>query len=132
MPQSKCVPRYLVPPCIERADGAGPAIDLGLLRGKLLVVTLGVNNVLEQEGLAISIWGSASGTEWGARPLASFPAKSYCGVYSTFLNLAHYPTIRYLRVEWKMSRWAKRDSTRMFGFFVSIEESISRVNAAVA
>ncbi len=132
MPQTTCLRRYLVPPCVERDDGAGSAIDLGPLRGKLLVVTLGINDVLEHEGLAISVWGSASGSEWGARPLVVFPGKSYCGVYSTFLNLANHPTIRYLRVEWKMSRWAKRNSTCMFGFYISLEESISRINAAVA
>ena len=132
MPQSKCVPPYLLSPCIERQDGTGPAIDLGPLRGKLLVVTLGLHNLLEQEGLAISSLGSASGSEWGARPLVSFPEKSFCGVYSTFLNLDNYPTIRYLRAEWKMSRWAQRDSSRMFGFYISLEESVSRVNAAVA
>jgi hypothetical protein len=117
---------------VERNDGAGPAIDVGSLRGNLLEVRLGINNVLEQERLAVSIWGSASGTEWSDRPLVSFPGKSYCGVYSAFLNLANYPAIRYLRVEWKMSRWANRGSTRMFGFFVSMEESVSRINAAVA
>ena len=132
MGELTCVPQYLVPPCIARDNGAGPVIDLGSLRGKLLVLTLGINNVLEEENLTVSIWGSASGTEWGARPLLSFPQKSYCGVYSTCLYLANRPDIRYLRVEWKMSRREERDIAPLFGFQVSLQESTSQINRAVA
>ena len=132
MPQLSYAPNYLVPPSIKQNDGVGPVIELGAMHGKLLVVTLGINNVLEQESLAISIWGSASGTEWGTKPLLSFPRKSYCGLYAAFLNLANYPTIRFLRVEWKLSPLRNQDSRLMFGFYVSLKESHSSVNAAVA
>jgi hypothetical protein len=86
LPQLCYAPNYLVPPSIKQNDGVGSVLELGAMYGKLLVVTLGVNHVLEQESLAISIWGSASGTEWGTKPLLSFPRKSYCGLYATFLN----------------------------------------------
>lgn len=122
----------LVPFSTKGSDGAGPAVELGPLRGKLLVVTLGINHVVEQEALAISIWGSATGTEWGAKPLLALPRKSYCGIYTAFLNLANAPAVKFLRVEWKMSRLRNRDSRLMFGFSVSVEESHSSLNAAVA
>lgn len=125
-------PKYLVPQRIERGDGAGEVIDLGEDRGKLLLITLGINHVLEKACLAASIWGSASGTEWGPRPLVSFPQKCYCGVYSTFLNLEQYPRVRYLRVEWKMSRWDKGRAEPLFGFYLFIEPSRSEVSTAVA
>ena len=132
MPQTAYAPKYLIPQCVERADGIGPAIDLGGLRGKLLVVTVGINDVLEQEGLTVSIWGSATGTDWDTKPLLNFPQKSYCGQYATLLNLANRPNIRFLRVEWKMSRWGQRDSELLFGFSVSLEDSLSHVSSAVA
>src|SRR5271167_657291 len=132
MPEVMSAPKYLVPQCIERADGVGPAIDLEELRSKLLVVTLGINEVLEQEGLSVLIWGSATGSDWGGRPLLSFPQKSYCGEYATLLNLEHRPDIRFLRVEWKMNRWAHRDSDLRFGFEVSLQDSLSHVSSAVA
>jgi hypothetical protein len=131
MPQSAYAPNCLVPSSTRSSDGVGPLIELGPLRGKLLLVTLGINNVVEQEALAISIWGSASETGWGIKPLLSFPKKSYCGVYTAFLNLANYPAVRFLRVEWKMSRLRNRNCGLMFGFSVSLEESHSSVNAAV-
>lgn len=133
MPQLSCAPtKYLIPERIENTDGVGPAIDLGELQGKLLVVTLGINDVLEEEGLAISIWGSSSGTGWGPRPLLSMPPKSYCGVYATILNLARHPEVRFLRVQWTMIPRSQRNSGLKFGFYVALEDSLSHINAQVA
>lgn len=132
MVQLASEPKYLLPQRVERTSGVGAATDLGPLRGKLLVVTLGINDVLEHEGLVVSIWGSATGTDWGTRPLLTFPQKSYCGQYATLLNLANHPAVKFLRVEWKMSRWAQRNSDVLFGFHVCMSDSLSRVHSAVA
>ena len=123
---------YLVPECMARADGMGPIMDLHAHCGKLLVLTLGINHVIEQERLILSVWGSANGIDWGTKPLFAFPQKHYCGIYSTFLNLARYPKVRYLRAEWNMSRWGKEDPTPMFRFYVLAEESGSHTRTAVA
>ena len=40
--------------------------------------------------------------------------------------------VRFVRVQWKMSRWSKRETMPMFGFYVYAEESGARVSAAVA
>ena len=63
------LPRFLLPECIAQADGLGPKIELGSDAGKLLVLTLGINRILEQERLNVSIWGSPDGVDWGATPL---------------------------------------------------------------
>jgi hypothetical protein len=126
------LPQYLLQENIARADGVGPEIELAAYRGKLLVLTLGINRIIEQESLQTQIWGSADGLDWGVKPLASFPPKSYCGMYSILLNLASRPDIRCLRVTWKMNRWAKGDPLPLFGFYVLAEESGARVSAAVA
>ncbi|HUA18473.1 MAG TPA: hypothetical protein VMU80_22495 [Bryobacteraceae bacterium] len=123
---------FLLPESIARADGIGPEIDLGPKRGKLLVLTLGITRILEQESLEVSVWGSPDGESWSARPLAKFPPKYYCGLYSILLNLGSHHDMRFVRVQWKMSRWCKRDSLPMFGFYVYAEESGSRVSTAVA
>ncbi len=132
MLQVSDAPKYLVPQCQERNDGVGSIIELGDLRGKLLVVTLGINVVVEQEGLEISIWGSAEGSDWGVKPLLMFPQKSYCGVYATILNLTKKPAIRFLRVQWTMSRRAEQSSDLLFGFYVSLEEVHSDFSTAFA
>lgn len=123
---------FLLPESIARADGTGPEIELGSKQGKLLVLTLGITRILEQESLEVSVWGSPDGERWGARPLAKFPPKFYCGLYSILLNLGAHDDARFIRVQWKMSRWSKRDTMPMFGFYVYAEESGARVSVAVA
>ncbi len=125
------LPNFLLPESIARADGMGPEIELGSQQGKLLVLTLGITRIIEQESLEASVWGSSDGANWGVRPFATFPPKFYCGLYSTLLNLASRPEVRFVRVQWKMSRWSKGE-TPMFGFYVYAEESGARVSAAVA
>ncbi|MGP0071645.1 MAG: hypothetical protein ACLPWF_06895 [Bryobacteraceae bacterium] len=122
----------LLPESIVRANGIGPEIDLGSKRGKLLVLTLGITRILEQESLEVIVLGSPDGEQWESKPLAKFPPKFYCGLYSILLNLGSRPDVRYLRVHWKMSRWSKRESMPMFGFYVYAEESGARVSVAVA
>ncbi len=122
----------LLPESIARADGTGPEFQLGPNRGKLLVLTLGITRIIEQESLDVSIWGSHDGKNWGLRPLAKFPPKFYCGIYSVLLNLAAQPDISFVRVDWKMSRWSRGEATPMFGFYVYAEESGARISTAVA
>jgi hypothetical protein len=123
---------FLLPESIARADGIGPEFQLGPNRGKLMVLTLGITRIIEQENLDVSIWGSTDGENWGMRPLAKFPPKFYCGIYSVLLNLAAHPEIAFVRVQWRMSRWSRGETTPMFGFYVYAEESGARISAAVA
>jgi hypothetical protein len=123
---------FLLPESIARADGIGPEMDLGSKRGKLLVLTLGITRILEQESLEVTVWGSPDADKWDGKPLAKFPPKFYCGLYSILLNLGSRSDVRFIRVQWKMSRWSKRESMPMFGFYVYCEESGARVSVAVA
>ncbi len=107
-PRSKC----LLSDTVLRADGIGDAVDLSDYRGKLLVVTLGINAVVERTGLTVSVWGSPDQLDWGTKALVTFRQRQYCGVYSVLLNLAHCPDVRSLRVQWSMSRWGKGERTR--------------------
>ena len=130
--ESMTKPLYLLPEHLSRTDGTGPALDLGAKTGKLLVVTLGINHVVEHGGLIVSIWGSEDGENWGLKPLVSFPQKYYCGFYSVLLNLAKNPSIRYLRPQWTMKAWAKRQALPLFSFHLFAEESGARLTTAVA
>ena len=102
------LPTLLLPESVARADGNGPEFDLGSKRGKLLVLTLGITRIIEQESLEVSIWGSCDGEKWGLRPIATFPPKFYCGIYSMLLNLSSKSDVRFVRVTWRMSRWSKQ------------------------
>ncbi|MBI4890338.1 MAG: hypothetical protein HY821_06910 [Acidobacteria bacterium] len=104
-----------------RQNGTGPAVEIPAAASTAFTVTLGINRILEQESLDVCIKGSADGEVWGDKPLAAFPQKFYCGVYSLYLDLSDAPETKYLRVEWKMNRWGRGEPTPLFGIYVFAE-----------
>jgi hypothetical protein len=112
------LPNFLLPEQVVRQDGAGPAVPLGDHPPQALNVTLGITRIIEQESIELSIWGSADGENWGEKPRAVFPQKFYCGVYTTLVDLDGAPAPRFLRVQWKVSRWGRGEPTPLFGFYV--------------
>ena len=56
--------RVLLPELEAQSDGAGPEIDVGPDRGKLLVLTLSIDYTIERQGLIISVWGSPDTGDW--------------------------------------------------------------------
>lgn len=106
---------YLLPETESCEDGAGPAIETP---SPTAVVTLGITQALEREGLQVAIWGSSDGESWGAKPLAEFPAKSYCGRYTLPLNLSG---VNQVRAVWKMRSHKKPDERQtFFSFYVEM------------
>lgn len=124
------LPKCLLAESVRKGDGAGPVVALEEYSGKLLVVTLGITDVVERSGLLVSIWGSPDQEDWGTKPLLTLRQRQYCGVYSVLLNLAQHPDVRYLRVEWSMSRWGRGERLPLFGFEVFVEESGARVSTS--
>jgi hypothetical protein len=125
-------PRYLLSEGVRKGDGVGPIVALGEHCSKLLVVTLGINDVVERTGLTVSVWGSRDQSHWGAKPLLTFRQRQYCGVYSVLLNLAMQADVRYLRVQWNMNLWGRGERIPVFGFEVYLEESGARVSPPAA
>lgn len=114
-------PDFLVPETTIHEKGSGPVLELGEAQGKLLLLTLGIVDIVEQESLDISIWGSADGEQWGDKPLRAFPQKFYKGTYHILLDLSPHPEVRFLRAEWKVNRWGVGSHTPMFRFYVFAE-----------
>jgi hypothetical protein len=112
------LPEFLLPETTVREAGTGPTIHISDHLGQTLVLTLGINRIIEQESIDLSIWGSADGVEWGARPLTVFPQKFYCGTYQVLLDLADREAVRYLRAKWNVNRWGKGDTRPLFSIFV--------------
>jgi hypothetical protein len=123
-------PEFLLPETTVREAGAGPEISLGDQRGETLVLTLGITRIVEQESLDLSIWGSADGSDWGARPLVSFPQKFYCGTYQMVIDLSRHPDVKYLRVKWQVNRWGKGDSKPLFGIYLFVQAMARQMVAA--
>ena len=112
------LPQFLLPETTVREAGTSPEINIGEHQGNCLVLTLGITRIIEQESLDLSVWGSADGTEWGAKPIVAFPQKFYCGTYQLVLDLTGIPEIRYLRVKWSVNRWGKGAPKPLFGIYL--------------
>jgi len=123
---------FLLPETVIREDGSGPELDLGSARGRLLVVTMGITRILEQQSLDMSVWGSADNVNWGEKPLASFPQKFYGGSYQVLVDLTERPEVQYLRAAWKVNRWGYSPQKPLFGLYLFVEESAARALARSA
>jgi hypothetical protein len=120
------ISQFLLPETVARQDGKGP--DFALDDSTSLLLTLGVNRIVEQEALDLTIWGSADGETW--KQLAAFPQKFYCGTYSMMLDLRRHAPVAYIRAQWKMSRWGRGDLTPLFGFYLFAESMAPAMAAA--
>ena len=122
------LPQFLLPETTVREAGTGPDLPLGNQAGGTLILTLGITRIIEQESIDISIWGSADGTEWGAKPLVAFPQKFYCGTYQILLDLTDLP-VKHLRVKWQVNRWGKGDPKPLFSIYLFVQ-AMARLAAA--
>ncbi len=116
------LPGFLLPETTVREAGDGSELDLGDSQGRVLLLTLGITRIIEQESLDLAIWGSADGRDWGTKPVLSFPQKFYCGTYQILLDLTQSPDVKFVRVKWAPQRWGKGDAKPLFGFYVFAQE----------
>jgi hypothetical protein len=115
------LPQFLLSETTVREAGTGPDLNLGDQQGETLILTLGITRIIEQESIDVSIWGSADGADWGAKPLISFPQKFYCGTYQILLDLSEVPTVKLLRAKWQVNRWGKGDPKPLFSIYLFVQ-----------
>jgi hypothetical protein len=107
---------------VVSAKGDGPAVDVSGGAGRVFLVTLDITEIIEQESLDVSIYGSADGTAWGAKPAAAFPQKFYRGESPLLLDLTSHPEVKFVRAHWDVARWGRGVETPMFEFGVRLKE----------
>ena len=114
---------FLVPEITIEADGESAPIELGEGAANECLMTLVITGIAEQQSLDVSIWGSADGADWGAKPLVAFPQKFYRGVYQLYVDLGAHTGIRSLKAKWHVNRWGVGDTKPRFRFLVKLEEA---------
>jgi hypothetical protein len=113
---------HLVPPETQvETEGAGPAYELGGLEGNPVMIVLRIREIIEQESLHVSIWGSPDGKDWGTQALFWYPQKFYRGVAPAALDLRQRPGIKFLQARWEVNRWGRGDPRPLFKFGVEIQ-----------
>src|SRR5215472_5090738 len=102
--------------------GDGPVVGLAGLQTRVLLLVLRITNIVEQEALDVSVFGSADGNVWGDKPLITFPQKFYRSEHPMLLDLTARPDVKFLRAHWEASRWGRGSETPMFEFSVNARE----------
>ena len=116
---------------VVRDKGDGPAVDVSSAAGKVLLLTLNITDIIEQQSLDISVWGSADGAAWGEKPVLSFPQKFYRGGHPLLLDLSNHPTVKFLRAQWRVERWGRHAEGPRFELGLSAKEVPQAVLAEV-
>jgi len=117
------VDTFLVPEkTIANAKGDGPTVDLRGAGHRAFLATLRISEIVEQEALEVSVYGSADGTTWSAKPLIIFPQKFYRGETPLVLDFTGHPDVVFIRAHWELIRWGRGSETPMFEFAVALKE----------
>src|SRR5712675_1275759 len=107
---------------VVSAKGDGPAADVSAAAGRVFLLTLEITKIIEQESLEVSIYGSADGRTWCAKPIVMFPQKFYCGQAPLLLDLTSHPDVKFVRAHWEVARWGRGTETPMFEFDLRLKE----------
>jgi hypothetical protein len=119
---------FLVPEkTVVSTKGDGPAVDTSGASNRVFLLSLNITGIVEQESLDVSIFGSADGATWGAKPVTNFPQKFYQAQHPLLLDLTAHPEAKFLRAHWEVSRWGRGSETPMFEFNVTIKEVPSEI-----
>ena len=107
---------------VVSSKGDGASIDVSGAGNRVFLLSLNITEIIEQESLDVSIFGSADGAAWGAKPLTYFPQKFYLAEHPMLLDLTGHPEVKFLRAHWEVARWGRGTEIPMFKFGVSIRE----------
>ncbi len=114
---------YILPPDTGiETSGQGAPFVLGPLRAKPVLLVLRVQEIIEQEYLHVSIWGSADGQNWGDKALFWYPQVFYRGSTPAALDLQKLPEVQFLQARWEVSRWGRGYPRPYFKASMEIQE----------
>jgi len=107
---------------VVNAKGDGAAVEVSAASNRVLLATLHITRIIEQESLDVSIYGSADGATWEPKPIASFPQKFYCSEQPLLIDLTQHASVKFVRAHWETNRWGRGTETPMFEFHVTLRE----------
>jgi hypothetical protein len=114
---------FLVPQLTTvTTKGDGSHVDVSSAASRVFLLTLEITKIIEQEALDVSIFASADGSTWSAKPIAAFPQKFYQGDHPLLLDLTSHADAKFVRAHWDVNRWGRGTETPMFEFSVSMKE----------
>jgi len=112
------------------ANGEGAPVDVSGSATRTFLVTMQIDEVIEQESLDLAIHGSADGTNWAAMPILRLPQRFYRGETRMVIDLTVKPEVKQIRARWTLNRWGRVAPTPMFVFGVRCAEVAASKQAA--
>lgn len=109
------------------AKGDGAAVEIGGAQNRVFLLALNITDVIEQESLDVSVFASADGAAWSAKPVVTFPQKFYRGQHPLLLDLTQQPDVMYLRAHWEVNRWGRGVEQPRFEFHLTVKEVPAQV-----
>ena len=64
---------------------------------RVFLLSLQITNIVEQESLDVSVYGSADGVTWSPKPITAFPQKFYRGQQPLLLDLTQHADVKFVR-----------------------------------
>ena len=114
---------FLVPAkTLVTAKGDSDPADIGSVSSTTFLVALTISGIVEQEAIELSVFTSADGTTWEAKPVASLPQKFYPGEYPLLVDLSQLPNAKFLRAHWEVNRWGRGPTTPRFEIGIRLRE----------
>jgi hypothetical protein len=114
---------FLIPAkTIVTAKGDSEPLEVGSIGGPALLVTLSISSIVEQESIELSVFTSADGATWEAKPVASLAQKFYVGEYPLLVDLTQAASARFVRVHWEVNRWGRGPVMPHFEIGVRVRE----------
>lgn len=116
---------------VVTAKGDGQPIDISSAKSRVFLLSLKITEVVEQEALDLSVFGSADGATWDAKPITAFPQRFYRGETPLLLDVTDQPAVKFVRAHWDVNRWGRGPEEAMFRFGVSLREVPEEVLAEI-
>jgi hypothetical protein len=107
---------------VVTAKGDGPTVDVSAAASRVFLLTLEITDIIEQESLDVSVYGSADGTAWSPKPIVAFPQKFYREQSVLLLDLTAHPDVKLVRAHWDVARWGRGTEAVRFEFGVTLRE----------
>jgi hypothetical protein len=107
---------------VVAAKGDGAVIDVSAATSRIFLLALDITNIIEQESLDVSIYGSGDGAAWSPKAIVAFPQKFYREQAVLLLDLTAHPDVKFVRAHWDVARWGRGTETVMIEFGVTMRE----------
>src|SRR5215472_6802291 len=114
---------FLVPlKTVVTAKGDSELLDVSGAANPVFLLTLSIGAIVEQEAIDLSLFTSADGAAWDAKPVASLPQKFYPGEYPLLVDLSAAANAKFVRAHWEVNRWGRGPTTPRFEIGVRLRE----------